>query len=86
MALTAWCLQDEAAVSHASKIEKAEGLLDFREGARTLHNKVTNTLPSCSWLQSWGGSMEMQSPKLWRLHLPIRVAGKLCWILGVRVL
>lgn len=25
---------------HASKIEKAEGQLDFREGARTLHNKV----------------------------------------------
>ena len=33
-------MQDEAAVSHASKIEKSEGQLDFREGARTLHNKV----------------------------------------------
>ncbi len=33
-------MQDEAAVSNASKIEKAEGQLDFREGARTLHNKV----------------------------------------------
>ena len=73
-------------MSHASKIEKAEGQLDFREGARTLHNKVTNTLPSCSWLQFWGGSTEMQSPKLWRLHLTIRVAGKLRWIVGVSVL
>ncbi|CAL5230019.1 g13462 [Coccomyxa viridis] len=32
--------QDEAAVSHASKIKKSEGQLDFREGARALHNKV----------------------------------------------
>ena len=34
-------------MSHASKIEKAEGQLDFRESARTLHNKVSNTLLSC---------------------------------------
>jgi len=33
-------LQDEAAVSHAAKIEKSEGQLDFTESARTLHNRV----------------------------------------------
>ncbi|CAK0784141.1 hypothetical protein CVIRNUC_007344 [Coccomyxa viridis] len=32
--------QDDAAVSHAAKIEKSEGQLDFTQSARVLHNKV----------------------------------------------
>lgn len=28
-------------MSHAAKLGKSEGHLDFREGARTLHNKVS---------------------------------------------
>ena len=33
-------LQDEAAATHAAKLEKAEGQLDFRQEACVLHNKV----------------------------------------------
>lgn len=32
--------QDEAAATHAAKLDKAEGQLDFREPADVLHNKV----------------------------------------------
>ena len=32
--------QDDAAVSHAAKIEKSEGQLDFTQSAQMLHNKV----------------------------------------------
>ena len=34
-------LQDDAAVSHAAKLDKSEGQLDFTQSARVLHNKVS---------------------------------------------
>ena len=33
-------MQDEAAATHAAKLTKEEGVLDFREDAHSLHNKV----------------------------------------------
>ncbi len=35
------CLQDDAAATHAAKLEKADGQLDFREDAVVLHNRVS---------------------------------------------
>lgn len=36
--------QDDSAMSHAAKMTKEEGVLDFREDAQTLHNKVGGPL------------------------------------------
>jgi methionyl-tRNA formyltransferase len=36
-----WLPKDEEKATHAAKLEKAEGLLDFREEAVTLHNKAS---------------------------------------------
>ena len=33
-------MQDDSQMTHAAKLSKEEGVLDFREDALTLHNKV----------------------------------------------
>lgn len=40
--------QDDAAATHAAKLEKADGQLDFRKDARVLHNKVSLLCSHCS--------------------------------------
>jgi len=38
--LLLWCKQDESEATHAPKLSKEEGVLDFRQPALQLHNKV----------------------------------------------
>ncbi len=53
--------QDEAQVTHAKKIDKAEGLLDFHQPAQVLHNKVRAFV--------WGpGTHFLRSGKAVKVH------------------
>ena len=74
-------------MSHASKIEKAEGQLDCREGAKSLHNKVSNTLLLCFWLHCWRAKTDYAASQAVALA-PTHQSGmeKLCWVLAVSLL
>lgn len=74
--------QDDAAATHAAKLEKADGQLDFREHAVVLHNKVRAFVgwpgtQTVFWIGSPEGTAEKEMEVKLTRTLAIREAGDL---------